>query len=65
MANAPELNKIGASLYACTLCPHFQVQIVKKMNPERLQKYLDKRLAQHIRTYHSGDSVNRAAAWTI
>jgi predicted RNA-binding protein YlxR (DUF448 family) len=61
----PELKQVGASTYACTLCPHFQVEVLKKMTSEQLQKHLDKRLAQHIRQYHADQDVNQAAARTI
>ena len=57
MANKPEFKRVGASTYACTLCPHFEVEITKKLNAGQLQRHLDMRLAQHIKQYHSGDTV--------
>jgi len=62
MPDKPELNKIGVSQYACTFCPHFQIEIVKKMNPGQLQKHLDKRFGQHIKKYHADKDFSQATA---
>jgi hypothetical protein len=52
MANKPEFKRVGASIYACTVCAHFQVEISRRLNPGELQRHLEMRLAQHIRQYH-------------
>jgi hypothetical protein len=61
MAKKPEFKRIGASLYACTVCANFKVEIVKSLNEGELQKHLAKRLAQHIKEYHSGEDFSQAA----
>src|SRR5208283_5679584 len=56
MAERPEFKRIGASTYACTVCPNFKIEIVKrprKMNAGELRKHLDARLVQHIQKYRS------------
>ena len=49
----PELKRVGASTYACTLCRTYKTEIVKKMNAGQLKKHLAARLAEHISTDHS------------
>ena len=55
MANKPEFKRVGASTYACTVCPNFKDEITGKMNAGQLRKHLDARLAQHVQQYHSGE----------
>jgi hypothetical protein len=61
MGEKPAFKKVGASTYACTVCGNFKVEITKKLNAGQLQAHLEKRLAQHIKQYHTED-VNQAAA---
>ena len=65
MADKPEMRQIGRSEYACTLCPHFQVKIEGKKNPDQLKIYLNRRLAHHVRHFHADESISGAAARTI
>jgi hypothetical protein len=65
MADKPEMKQIARSEYACTLCPHFQVKIEGKRNPNQLKIYLDKRLAQHVRHFHADEGLSQAAGQTM
>jgi len=64
MLGKPEFKQIGASTYACTVCPNFKIEITKKLNAGQVQKHLEKRLSEHIRKYHSEDP-SQAAVQTV
>ena len=61
MAKKPEFKKVGANIYACTICPNFKIEIVKKLNAGELKRHLAVRLAQHIKEYHLDEDFSQAA----
>jgi hypothetical protein len=62
MAKKPEFKQIGATTYACTVCPNYKVEIVNRLNEGELQRHLAVRLAQHIKECHSDEDFSQAAA---
>jgi len=61
MATKPELKRISADVYECTVCHNFRVQITKLLNAGELRRELDKQLAEHVRKDHSEDFSQAAA----
>ncbi len=52
MTQEPKWKKVGASTYACTVCPNFKIEVIKNLNAGELKKRLGTRLAAHIKTHH-------------
>jgi hypothetical protein len=59
MEKKPELKKISATIYGCTICKDWTVTMDPKprKNTKAWERRLDKHFADHLRQRHSRDEV--------